>query len=262
MLVRDEPSVNVNPPLPSRSAPMSASRPTERNGVHMEEVAMSVGALRFWYICRKPLAWCGSSPVSLLPEGSIPSSGCRMSTRSPGVLDEYTQFAILAVTGLFHQSKWEAIEESPLERAVISFCRLNTALVVEARSAALALCASAALNASVSELVALASAKLNDVVRDDVAAAKSESVAYIERSTGAPLAVVVATVGHSERQSVPMQRMSVAVVEALVNAMLVTVVVPGWVALNAPVMSRLPFSSSDMICRLRWFWKMREFGRS
>ena len=45
------------------------------------------------------------------------------------------------------------------------------------------------------------------------------------------------------------QSVSVAVVDALVNCTLVTVVVPGCVALKAPVMLRLPFSSSSMISR-------------
>src|SRR3989338_661581 len=139
---KNEPSVKVNPPSPSARERMLACCPTERNGVHTLDVAMSEGALRLWYICRKPSAWCGTELVISCPEGSIPSGGCRISTRFAGVLDENIQFAILVMTGSVHSIKWDTIEESPLERAVISFCRFA---VVEAR---------AKLNCSVSELVA------------------------------------------------------------------------------------------------------------
>src|SRR3989344_3542633 len=176
---KNEPSVKVNPPSPSARERMLACCPTERNGVHTLDVAMSEGALRLWYICRKPSAWCGTELVISCPEGSIPSGGCRISTRFAGVLDENIQFAILVMTGSVHSIKWDTIEESPLERAVISFCRFA---VVEAR---------AKLNCSVSELVAASRSAAAALACWASAAASVDVDTSLERPTGVPLSVVV-----------------------------------------------------------------------
>ena len=93
--LRDEPSVKVKPPLPSAKERICACPVTASDGVQIDEVAMKEGAITLWYNDRKPVGWSRAGLGIPATEGSIPSTGCRISTRSPEVLDEKRQFAIM-----------------------------------------------------------------------------------------------------------------------------------------------------------------------
>ena len=93
--LRDEPSVKVKPPLPSAKERICACPVTASDGVQIDEVAMKEGAETLWYNDRKPVGWSRAGLGIPATEGSIPSTGCRISTRSPEVLDEKRQFAIM-----------------------------------------------------------------------------------------------------------------------------------------------------------------------